>query len=62
MAKNNEQFLTLADSKLSEVRTATQGDLSQRQQAIAQPLDPLSETLARYERGLRDMEVERRGA
>ena len=30
LAKNNEQFLTLADSKLNEVRTATQGDLSQR--------------------------------
>ena len=39
-----------------------QGDLSQRQQAIAQLLDPLSETLARYERGLQDMEVERKGA
>jgi DNA recombination protein RmuC len=62
LAKNNEQFLTLADSKLNEVRTATQGDLSQRQQAIAQLLDPLSETLARYERGLRDMEAERQGA
>jgi DNA recombination protein RmuC len=62
LAKNNEQFLTLADSKLNEVRTATQGDLTQRQQAIAQLLDPLSETLARYERGLRDMEVERKGA
>ena len=30
--------------------------------AIAQLLDPLSETLARYERGLQDMELERRGA
>ena len=56
LAKNNEQFLTLADSKLNEVRAATQGDLSQRQQAIAQLLDPLSETLARYERGLRDID------
>ena len=28
LAKNNEQFLTLADSKLNEVPTATQGDLS----------------------------------
>ena len=62
LAKNNEQFLTLADSKLNEVRMAAQGDLTQRQQAIAQLLDPLSETLARYERGLRDMEVERKGA
>lgn len=62
LAKNNEQFLTLADSKLNEARTAAQGDLTQRQQAIARLLDPLSETLARYERGLRDMEVERKGA
>ncbi len=62
LAKNNERFLTLADSKLNEVRTAAEGDLTQRQQAIAQLLDPLSETLARYERGLRDMEVERKGA
>ncbi len=51
LAKNNEQFLTLADTKLNEARTAAQGDLAQRQQAIAQLLDPLSETLARYERG-----------
>jgi DNA recombination protein RmuC len=62
LAKNNEQFLALADSKFNEVRTATQSDLTHRQQAIAQLLDPLSETLARYERGLRDMEVERKGA
>ena len=62
LAKNNEQFLALADTKLKEARTAAQGDLDQRQQAIAQLLDPLSETLARYERGLQDMEVERKGA
>ena len=35
---------------------------TQRQQAIAQLLDPLSETLARYELGLRQMELERKGA
>jgi DNA recombination protein RmuC len=62
LAKNNEQFLALADTKLNEVRTAAQGDLTQRQQAIAQLLDPLSETLARYQRGLQEMEVERKGA
>ncbi len=43
-------------------RTAAQGELAQRQQAIAQLLDPLSETLARYERGVQQMEVERQGA
>jgi DNA recombination protein RmuC len=62
LAQNNEQFLALADTKLNEARTAAQGDLTQRQQAIAQLLDPLSETLARYQRGLQQMEVERKGA
>ena len=62
LAKNNEQFLTLADTRFKEARTAAQGDLDQRQQAIAHLLDPLSETLARYERGLQEMEVERQGA
>ena len=62
LARNNEQFLALADTKFKEARTAAQGDLSQRQQALAQLLDPLSETLARYQRGLQEMEVERKGA
>jgi DNA recombination protein RmuC len=62
LQKNNEQFLALADTKFSQARTAAQGDLTQRQQAIAQLLGPLSETLARYELGLKQIEVERRGA
>ncbi len=62
LAKNNEQFLALAATKLNEVRTAAEGDLTQRQQAIAQLLNPLSETLARYELGLRQVELERKGA
>jgi DNA recombination protein RmuC len=62
LAKNNEQFLTLADARFNEARTQAQGDLEQRQMAFARLLDPLSETLARYERGLQDMELERRGA
>ena len=62
LAKNNEQFLTLADTRLNEAHTAVQGDLTQRQQAIARLLDPLSDTLARYERGLHEIEVERKGA
>ena len=62
LARNNEQFLALADTKFNEARAAAQGDLTQRQQAIAQLLDPLSETLARYELGLRQVELERKGA
>ncbi len=62
LAKNNEQFLALADSRLGEARTAAQGDLAKRQQAIEEMLTPLSETLTRYERGIQLMEVERQGA
>jgi DNA recombination protein RmuC len=62
LAQNNEQFLALADARFNEARTQAQGDLDQRQTAFARLLDPLSETLARYERGLQAMELERRGA
>ena len=40
LQKNNEQFLALAETKLSQAQTAAQGDLTQRQQAIAQLLGP----------------------
>ncbi|HXY26870.1 MAG TPA: DNA recombination protein RmuC, partial [Acidimicrobiales bacterium] len=62
LAKNNEQFLALADTRLGEARAEARGDLEQRQQAIAQLLDPLHETLARYQRGLQEMELARKGA
>jgi DNA recombination protein RmuC len=62
LAKNNEHFLTLADTRLNEARTAAQGDLARRHEAIEELLNPLSETLARYERGLQSMELERKGA
>ncbi len=62
LQKNNEQFLALAETKLTQAQTAAQGDLTQRQQAISQLLTPLSDTLARYERGLQQIEVERKGA
>ncbi len=62
LAKNNQQFLALADTRFGQARMAAQGDLAQRQQAIEQLLMPLSETLTRYERGLQQMEAERKGA
>jgi DNA recombination protein RmuC len=62
LQKNNEQFLALADTRLGEARTAAQGDLAQRHQAIAQLLGPLSETLGRYEQELKKIEVDRKGA
>ncbi len=62
LAKNNEQFLALASTKLDEARTAAQSDLSQRQQAIEKLLHPLAESLTQYQRGLQQMEVSRQGA
>jgi DNA recombination protein RmuC len=62
LAKNNEQFLALADTRFGQARAAAQGDLAQRQQAIEELLNPLSETLTRYERGIAQMESERQGA
>ncbi len=62
LARNNEQFLALADTRFGQVRAAAQGDLAQRQQAIEELLSPLSETLTRYERGIQQLESERQGA
>ncbi|MGH9047836.1 MAG: DNA recombination protein RmuC [Acidimicrobiales bacterium] len=62
LRSNTEQFLTLADSRLKEAQEAARGDLGQRQEAITQLLDPLKDLLGRYESGLRQMELERKGA
>lgn len=59
---NAEEFLTLADTRLKEAQEAAHGDLAHRQQSIAQLLDPLRDTLTRYEEGLRRLELDRRGA
>ena len=59
---NTEQFLTLADTRLKETHEAARGDLGQRQEAISQLLHPLKDLLSRYESGLRQMELERKGA
>ncbi len=62
LRQNTEQFLTLADARMKEANEAARGDLAQRQQAITQLLQPLHETLGKYEQGLRQLELDRRGA
>jgi DNA recombination protein RmuC len=62
LQQNADQFLTLADTKLKETQEAARGDLTQRQQAITQLLDPLKETLSKYEQGLRRLELDRQDA
>jgi DNA recombination protein RmuC len=62
LQRNQEQFLTLADTRLKEAQEVARGDLAQRQQAITHLLRPLQDTLTKYEQGLRQLELERRGA
>ncbi len=62
LAKNNEQFLQLADTKLGETRLAADGDLAKRQEAIEQLLKPIREQLGAYEKGIQQLEVERQRA
>jgi DNA recombination protein RmuC len=62
LRQNAEQFLLLAEGRLKEAQEAARGDLGQRQQAIAHLLDPLTETLARYDQSLRQLELDRKGA
>jgi DNA recombination protein RmuC len=59
---NSEQFLTLADTRLREAQESARSELGQRQEAIATLLQPLKETLSRYETGLRQLELDRQGA
>ncbi|HEX3946893.1 MAG TPA: DNA recombination protein RmuC, partial [Acidimicrobiales bacterium] len=62
LQRNTEQFLTLADTRMKEAQEVARGDLAQRQQAISHLLQPLQETLSKYEQGLRQLELERKGA
>ncbi len=62
LQQNNEQFLQLADTKLSETRQAAEGELAKRQEAIEQLLKPIGEQLGKYEAGMQRLEVERQRA
>jgi DNA recombination protein RmuC len=62
LQQNNEQFLQLADTKLSETRQAAEGELAKRQEAIEQLLRPIGEQLGKYEAGMQRLEVERQRA
>jgi DNA recombination protein RmuC len=62
LRQNSEQFLTLADTRLREAQESARGELGQRQEAIATLLQPLQDTLTRYEKGLRELELERQDA
>ncbi len=59
LARNADQFLRLADTRLGESRQAADGDLARRQEAIEHLLGPIAEQLGRYDEGMQRLERER---
>jgi DNA recombination protein RmuC len=66
LARNNENFVALAEGRLKEVTAAltakADGDATARAQAINAMLDPMTVTLRRVEGQLREVEKERESA
>lgn len=61
LKSNNQAFLILAKTMFEKVQTEAKGDLKQRQTAIQSLVDPLRESLERYEKQVTDMGKERSG-
>lgn len=66
LARNNEQFVVLAEGRIKEATAAlharADGDAAARSHAISALLDPMTSTLQRVEGQLRDVEKERESA
>jgi DNA recombination protein RmuC len=56
---NNQSFLALAESRLSEFQTAAKGDLALKQQAVAEVVRPLQASLSKVETFLQTLEGQR---
>jgi DNA recombination protein RmuC len=62
LRRNNEQFMTLAETRLAQASTAAQGELNARQEAIEGLVGPLRESLGKVEAQIRTVEKDREGA
>jgi DNA recombination protein RmuC len=62
LKNNNQSFLTLARQNLEVFQQEAKGDLEKRQQAIAQLVSPVKETLSKLDLQLGQLEKERVGA
>jgi DNA recombination protein RmuC len=62
LRRNNEAFVALAEARLATARTAAEGQLAQRQQAIEGVVTPLRESLDRVQQQLSAVERERAGS
>jgi len=61
LRNSNQQFLTLAEQKLTAMWHQARGDLDKREEAIQGVVRPLQEALRRYEEQVRDMEKQSHG-
>ncbi|MGB2578838.1 DNA recombination protein RmuC [Elusimicrobium simillimum] len=59
---NNKSFLELAKATLEKYQEGAKGDLEKRQQAINNMVEPVKETLGKFEVKLGEIEKERKGA
>lgn len=56
---NNQSFLELAETRLSEFQTAAKGDLALKQQAVEEVVKPLQSSLSKVEAFLQTIEGQR---
>jgi len=59
LKSNNDAFLSLAETKLGEVRASAAADIDQRKTAIEHLLEPMARTLSEVDRELKDSERRR---
>lgn len=62
LSKNNQIFLELAQTTLEKFQENAQQDLKKRQEAIGELFTPVKETLKKLDTGMRELEIERKGA
>jgi DNA recombination protein RmuC len=62
LKSNNQAFIDLARTTFDVIQTQAKGDLEARQQAIDGLVQPLKQSLERYEQQVREMEGARRSA
>jgi len=62
LKSNNQAFIQLARSTFETIQTQAKGDLETREQAIKGLVNPLIETLKRYETQIQEMEKNRQNA
>lgn len=59
---NNQAFLTLARTNLEQFQTAARGDWERRQQAVSQLVQPVRESLEKFDTQVRALETARAAA